>query len=406
MTLLFIALGVVAMGLARGYFGQAMWGLQEAAIRSGFAGSLGSGHLVLRDKRLDNSEERIALEFGIDNADTLISEISKINGFDYALPRTQFGGLASNGEKSLPFKAYAVESEVEAKLRDGLKDIADRHENLSVGVELRQLGAMEEDGVILGVGLAKALYVDVGDTVTLLGTTVDGAVNGVDVKVAALISTGALEVDRIFLIVLKNTAAALLNANSVGEISVMLDERGKLDKSLEEVRAILKKVSPEREYSVTRWENHGHYYTAVRDLFKFMFGFLELIIIVIVLISCWNIVNMTTMERVREIGTMRAIGIKIRTITSVFLIEGALMSVAAVIIGMLIQVVISYVINHANIVMPPVPGGNQSFILKIQYVTEYHPYIALVVVAAVVISSFASFFAIKRLTITQAIDHA
>jgi putative ABC transport system permease protein len=403
-NLSFIMIGVVAMGVARGYFVQTMYGLQEIAIRSGLAGSLGSGHLIIRDARYASEEERYALEFGMEQPDEIVAAASTLEGFDYALVRSQLGGLASNGEKSLPFKGWAVEPEAEARLRDGLRDMAERTQNLSLGEELRRLGRTPH-GVLIGQGLARALHLKEGDPLLLLGTTVDGGVNAVDVVIVGLLYTGSDEVDRLFVIVSHDTAADLINSTRVGEVSVMLRDRDAIEPAAASLVQTLGAAEDEHEYTVTRWEESGVYYRAVRDLFSFMFAFLEVIIVVIVLISSWSIVNMTTMERVQEIGTLRAIGLKLRTITGIFLMEGAILGLLAVGLGLALQLLVVYLINSAAIQMPPVPGGNQGFILKVQYFTEYHLIMTAAVVAAIVAANFASFFTIRRLTIVEALEH-
>ena len=51
------------------------------------------------------------------------------------------------------------------------------------------------DAAIVGVGLARALAVSPGDTMTLMVSTVDGSLNAVDVTVTGLFSTGLQELD-------------------------------------------------------------------------------------------------------------------------------------------------------------------------------------------------------------------
>ena len=403
-TLSFIVLGVMAMGIARGYFVQTIHGLQEIAIRSGFAGAMGSGHFIIRDARLDEMDEQYALQFGLDKVPDLVAKVSAIDGFDYALPRTVFGGLASNGDLSIPFKGYGVDPEVEGRLRDGLRDMADRAENLSLGEEIAKLNSAV-NGVILGQGLADKLHLNIGDGLMLIGTTVDGAVNAVDVELVSTISTGSNEVDEIFLIVEKNTVSALLNSTRTSEISIMTKDRSYIPAFQRELSQAVGAAQKDREISVVRWEDNGVYYQAIRDLFSFMFGFLETIITIIVLISCWNVVNMSTMERVSEIGTMRAIGLKMKDITTMFLYEGAILGFVSVLIGFALQLAVVYLINNAGIEMPPVPGGNQGFVLKVRYLTDFHIQIGGIIFLGVLASYFASFFSIKKLTITEALNH-
>ena len=129
------------------------------------------------------------------------------------------------------------------------------------------------------------------------------------------------------------------------------------------------------------------------------------IITAIVILSCWNISNMATMERIREIGTLRAIGIKIRYITLVFLFEGFFISLIGVTLGFFLEIGIAHIINWLLIPMPPIPGMNQGYFLQVFSVTKYHPWLAIGVIAAITFSSLSSFFTIRNMSIIESIEH-
>lgn len=403
-TVLLIVVGVMAMGISRGYYVQTLDGLQQITIRAGFAGSLGSGHVIVKDARYATDDERYTLEFGIENPDALIDRISTLPNFSYALPRTQLNGLASNGDKSVAFRGYSVRPPSEAELRGGLTDMAERAEDFSLGEEILKLDEAPFSALI-GRGLARSLHVKKGDTILLLSTTVDGAVNAIDVTITDLLSTGSDEVDRFFLLVTHDTAVKLINSEKVGEISVMLDDRAGLPGFLPQITDELATAVPDQELQVVGWEESGLYYPAVRDLFTFMFGFLEIIIIAIVLISSWNVINMTVMERVREIGTLRSLGINQRSIFAIFVLEAFIVATIAVVIGIIVQLLIVLAINNAGIVMPPAPGGNQSFILKVRYLTWHHPVIVISILGASLAAATFVLLSIRRMSITQSLEH-
>ncbi|MBJ6911590.1 ABC transporter permease, partial [Vibrio cholerae] len=69
--------------------------------------------------------------------------------------------------------------------------------------------------VMLGVDLARNLSVGVGDWVTLLATTADGALNALDFQVRGLYSTGVPELDKRQLYLHLASAQELLNSSKV-----------------------------------------------------------------------------------------------------------------------------------------------------------------------------------------------
>ncbi|MCV6072082.1 ABC transporter permease, partial [Escherichia coli] len=76
-----------------------------------------------------------------------------------------------------------------------------------------------EPEVMLGVDLANNLSVNVGDWITLLATTTDGALNAYDFKVRGIYSTGVPELDKRQLYVHINSAQSLLGSDKVSALS-------------------------------------------------------------------------------------------------------------------------------------------------------------------------------------------
>src|SRR5450432_931774 len=112
-AVLIAASGCTALSIAVGYYSFSVYSLQERTIRNGFGGSSGSGHLQLFDKRVGEQAEQHTLEFGLDSVTGLTAAIKKDPDVDYTLPRVEFGGLLSNGDRSVPFKGLGIATEKE-----------------------------------------------------------------------------------------------------------------------------------------------------------------------------------------------------------------------------------------------------------------------------------------------------
>ena len=188
------ASGYAAMAIALGYYGFSIYGLQEMTIRNVFGGSGGTGHLQIKDNRSLESQEKYTLEFGLADYQKMIKTIKNQPEVDYVLPRIEFGGLVTTGDKSFPFIGYGVESMHEAALRGGLSDI---NPSLKLGEEIKPLDK-NKFGIILGKKLANALGVKIGDPLMLYGATVQGAVNAIDVELVGVMSTGLNETDKYY----------------------------------------------------------------------------------------------------------------------------------------------------------------------------------------------------------------
>src|SRR5262249_47279601 len=88
----------------------------------------------------------------------------------------------------------------------------------------RPLSSTGHDEAVIGIGLARSLRVGVGDRVTLLAQTVDGAINGADVQVVGTYTTGIKDFDDRALLVKLDTAQLILNTTKVSKLIVVLDD--------------------------------------------------------------------------------------------------------------------------------------------------------------------------------------
>ena len=400
-AILIAASGCTALSIAIGYYSFSIYSLQELTIRNGFGGSSGSGHVQIFDKRVGEQSEERTMEFGIDSVKRLIETIKKDADVDYVLPRIEFGGLISNGDKSVPFKGFGVEAEKEMQLWGGLSEINPR---LKLEEQLQPLKSGKQ-GIILGSALANSLHAKIGDMMMMYSTTVDGAINGADVELLGIMSTGVSETDKYYLLTNIGVAQKLTNSSKISLLSVMFKNRKHFDDKVQRLQSYLEKNSSAQNFKLVPWYEQAAFYISIRDIFNIIFSFMGSIILVIVLLSCWNIMNMTTMERIKEIGTLRAIGLSIKNISAIFMLEAFLIGVIGVVIGMIVQLIASRIINALQIIMPPVPGMSRPYTLQVYAATWFHPLIAIGIIIAITVSSFSSLIIIKRFSIVGSLEH-
>ena len=402
MIAIFIAAsGCAAMCIAVGYYAFSIYSLEEMTIRNGFSGSGGSAHIQVTDKRMKAIQGQQSLEFGITDAQKIMERIRQMPEVDYVMPRIAFGGLISNGEETFPYIGYGIHAEEESRLRGGLSDIDPR---LKVGEQIYPLtnGAT---GVILGRSLANSLEAEIGDMLLIYSTTTSGAVNALDVELLGIMSTGISETDKYYLLTNTGIAQNLLATDKISSINVMFKDRDNLNQKIFGLNSMLRNEFPNIEFIITDWTDQGEYYRSIRDIFNIIFTFMGSIITIIVLLSCWNIMNVTTMERMKEIGTLRAIGLKVKSIGNTFLIEAIFIGMIGVVLGLLVQYGIATIVNGFKIIMPPIPGMNQGYTLQVYSLTRYQPFIAIGMILIIALSSLSSFFVIKKYTIVESLEH-
>jgi putative ABC transport system permease protein len=382
-----VAFGFAAFALAGGFIAQSFEGLKEGTIRS-------VGHLQVVDRRAVGGNEEATLEFGLKDAGRARAIASREPGVDTVLPRIEFVGLATNGTKSVPYLGLGVDPGPE--------------QSSSLAGELvvagKYLSSADEPEVVLGTGLASALGVKPGDTITLMATTPDGSLNAVDGVVSGLVDVRIKELNDRYL------------AGGIGLVSRLLETSETVSKLVIFVKKGVdeKRVAPRLEralvaagfpVAVRRWQDLAVFYGQVKMLYIGIFGFVGAVLIVIVILSAAIVMTMAATERTREIGTLRAIGTRPSGIQKMFLAEGAVLALAGCVAGALIALVVRTVLNASGLVLPPPPGATHGMPINVRlYPLAYAAGVATMVVTMLVASWFPARRA-SRIPIVDALTH-
>ncbi len=134
-------------------------------------------------------------------------------------------------------------------------------------------------------------------------------------------------------------------------LSLLLDDM----EQTEDVRtSLLKKLTAAgMDMEIRTWNELSAFYNQVRDMFDMIFGFIFSIVITVVIMSVANSMGMTVVERTREIGTLRAIGLNRRGVVRLFTMEAGLLILLGCTVGLLLTLAVRYGINGAGISYVP-----------------------------------------------------
>jgi putative ABC transport system permease protein len=112
------------------------------------------------------------------------------------------------------------------------------------------------------------------------------------------------------------------------------------------------------DVEIKTWQELSDFYTQVHGMFDMIFGFIFCIVLTVVIMSVANSMGMTVVERTREIGTLRAIGLKRSGVVRLFTMESMLLTLIGCASGLLITLGVRWGINLANIsYVPPNSAG-------------------------------------------------
>ncbi len=406
-TLLVASAGFAALAIFAGYMDFSFNGLREVTISKGFAAGGGTGHIQVYNKDALDNDEDYALQYGIDGYKSMLDEITALNHVSFATARIEFNGLVSNGDKSVSFMGIGVNPEHEAGLIDYWNSLrtVDRRKKVMSDAAYKQLQETGPYGVLLGRKMGESLNARPGDTLMLMSTTVDGAVNVVDVDVAGVIDGAMSILDSHYLVTTVDAAERLLLTDKVSKVVVVLDDTENTASVADVIDATVNTDERRGHFAVVTWDKLAEYYYSVRDIYNIIFGFTGGIVVVIVFLACVNTMLMSTMERVREIGTLKAIGVSNTWISLMFLFEGLFIGLFSIMGGLVLQYVSLVLINNAGIMMPPPPGTNSPYLLRIYPASGYIPWIGTLIVVSTTMSGLLTLLKIRKISIVNSLTH-
>jgi putative ABC transport system permease protein len=246
----------------------------------------------------------------------------------------------------------------------------------------------------------------VGDTVVLVATNRDGSVNGKTFVVRAVTEgisgpggrDGYIHID---------DARELLRMNEpeVSEIAIRLKDPALLDKTEARLSAALEgQVNQEGKpvLEVHTWADLSPFANLAR-MIDLMTVFIKIVLVSIVLVSVMNVMVMAVYERIREIGTIAAIGTPPGRILSLFLSEGLLLGLIGTAVGTVVSLAVIYALNIWKVHF--VFGQQQELVLAPQIGAVQVATIAAMVVGVAVLASLQPAWKASRLDPSEALRH-
>jgi putative ABC transport system permease protein len=393
-TFLAIISGLIGIIVFGGYVENTYMGLREQMINTQL------GHIQLFKKGYTEKGVTDPAKYLIEDPDSVQKAITAFPYVKYmrmVSDRLTFSGLVSTGEQTLSFKGVGVDPAKEQEM-SYFESITD---GMQISPEVVEEG---EDVGVVGTGLMKALGAEVGDYVTILTNTVDGVINAADFKVVGVAQTGTKEYDAVFIKFPIKFARKLLNTDSAEKIVVLLDKT----EDVPTVATLLNDLIEEQglDIEIIRWDELAEFYHKVVNIYDGIFDVITVIIGIIVFFSIANTMSMTVFERVKEIGTLRAIGTTRWGITKLFLVEGFLVGILGSALGIIAGIVTALAINFTGgIEMAPPPGMTVGIIAEIQIVPEVILYALFLTILVAVFSSVYPAIKASRLKIVDALQY-
>ncbi|MCC8394469.1 FtsX-like permease family protein [Paraburkholderia sp. MMS20-SJTR3] len=347
-TLAAIAFGLTAINLFSGYISNVYAGLEQQAVMGERL-----GHLTIfrRGFLLEGKLNPKRYLFTPDDTRKIEALIHREPGVKLISPRLSLNGLISNGEASTIFIGEGIVPRHNDLLGAGGTDDSGG-----------RLDAKHDAGVAVSSDLAKLLNLKKGDTFSLLASTLDGQANAVDADVVDIFNTGSAGTNDKYVLTTLALAQSLMNTGSVERLVVLLDDAALTDRVRLDLARQLRDAGFDVE--IKTWKELSSFYSQVRQLFDMIFSFIASIVLVISAMSVANTMSMAVVERTREIGTLRALGLTNAGVVRLFSLEGLWIALLGCAAGFAITVLAALAINASGIGYVP-PNSSYRVLLQV-----------------------------------------
>jgi putative ABC transport system permease protein len=365
-----ISIAVMIVLLMRGYIG----GVVDAMFDS--VTKIDAGHIKLEHSKYHDKEDMMPLEHKIDGFDgggykQLIPVLESVKGVKTIAPRIKFGVLLSFNGKSRSALGMGINPTTEGKIISFDK----------IMVEGKYLESNENaKTIIIGNALADRLGIKLGARLTILARTAYDSLRGMTFNVTGIFQYGISSLDdKLFYIPIGSAARLLEMGDGVSELVLMVDKPENAEKIADEIRDKLQqkaggklarwqdgkmaiattylKDSNTLRYTVVPWQKQGGYLGLIRSIQPVY----NIIYIGLLVLASTVIINTTMMviyERIREIGTIGALGMTSGQIVLLFTIEAAIVSAIGSFLGTVVGGGLDLLLSIVGVDINALSGGS------------------------------------------------
>lgn len=299
-----------------------------------------TGHFQIHaNNYLDNPR----LNRSIKDYNKLMEELSQVEDIKAIAPRIHGGALAFGEKKNLGVEIVGVDKLKEPKVTT-LAERVNKGEFLTEGA------------VVVGKKIAKVLELNLGSELVLISQGADGSVANDIFIVGGIIDPEDDSIDdNVVYMTIAQAQQFLFLPGQVHELTIGLVKMN-TNKIAQELKSKLPKKLELNSWQVVEKD----FYKAMEaDRAGDVIG--RFIFMIVIAIGVLNTVLMSTLERMREFGVLRAIGTRPNIIFGLITLETGTMAMIGIFIGFFISLVLNYYFSIYGIQMEPFEYGGMKF---------------------------------------------
>ena len=306
--------------------------------------NLESGHLQVANQDYWDDRKELPLNNLITPSSELENNIRETPGFENFTRRLNFSVRLNNGIDELPVTGVGIDLGQDSKVFD--------LDNYLVEGRMPQEGSSE---IIMGTKLAELMEFKTGDYAIMLIRTEEKTFNTIDGEIVGLFNTPhpSLNENSVFLPI--STAQDRLNIeNKISHYVLRLNDQDRAISAAEELSRSLD--SPYKAYS---WKDAARSLVTMLEMQDIETQVILAIILTLAAVGIINTVILSALERMEELGMMKALGMHEREIIYTFMGEAAGIGIIGGIMGIAMGIIGLAIFNINGIDMATMTGGGE-----------------------------------------------
>ena len=312
-----VALSIAGITFFRGFAG----GMLQSVVKNSTKNE--TGHIRITTKKFREKVKFMPVTENMKHPEKIMAaikadpEISR--ELDLMTERINFGVLLANRGNNKYAVALAGNPETEKEL-------------LLLQKSIREGGRyiQNERETIMGAKIARALSLKVGGTLKVMTPGADYALHLRKFKVVGIFETGLNVLDdKFFQIPLGDAKKLLRTGSGTQQIIIMLKDYKKSSVVAAKIRTLLN----DDKLAVVSWTEHGEWAKMVQ-MAGVIYNYLYFFIAFLGAFIITNILMMVVLERRKEIGIIKSMGISKLEVMNLFLFEGIILGIIGSLVGL------------------------------------------------------------------------
>ncbi len=327
---------------------------------------------------------------GIEDVQDVVSRVVDLDGVLAAAPYVMGQSLLK------------VEGEVTGVVVRGIDPVQEAGvTDLASNMTRGSLGDLDDDGIVIGVELARQRGLRVGDQLTLVSPSEISSPFGMvplmeRFAVQGVFDTGMYEYDTGLVLVTSKAAQIFFDlGDSVTGVAVKTDD-------IYRTHEIAQRIQSELGYSfwVRDWrEMNQNLFSALKLEKITMF----IILVLIIVVAAFNIIGtliLVVMEKGREIAILKAMGATRKNIGRIFMLEGLIIGLGGTALGLILGLGLCYILaNYQFVELPASVYYVTTLPVKVQLLD-----VAAICLAAMVVSFTATVYPARRASLLNPVE--